>query len=201
MHMIDDAPSISTRMVKQAEAQRLANTYVTSQISPSLFVADRASYHETHNTWLLMICCADGPLHTIEVERQSGQVVPLTPQQICLVRERAAMAAARGCHRLPVDADGYVLAEYARRRASWYLDANLSMFFCATEPVFVPGASPLWQMTILFQQYDIGPFTMGLIDVDAYTGEPLPLTDAELTQIRERTSAIIRHQTPTPTAG
>jgi hypothetical protein len=102
---------------------------------------------------------------------------------------------------LPRDEDGYVLAEYARQRATEYLDANLSMFYYAAEPLFVPGEAPTWQMTILFQMYDVGPLTIGAMRVNAYTGEPVALPDAELTQIRERTSAIIRNQTPTTARG
>lgn len=111
------------------------------------------------------------------------------------------MAAARNHHVLPVDKHGYVLAEYARRRASWYLDANLSLFFSAADPVVVPGDPPTWQMTIVFKMYDVGPLTLGVMDVDAQTGEPVSLTDEELTRIRERTSAIIRRQTSTTKPG
>jgi len=197
MEITINATAGSTPMVNEIEAKRVAGTYVITQIAPALFVSDRASYHKAHDTWLLMICCAEGSLHTLEVEAQTGQVVPLTQEQICLVRQRAAIAASRRSHTLPRDEDGYVLAEYARQRANWYLDANLSMFFYAAEPLFVPGKTPTWQMTILFQMYDVGPFTMGAIRVNACTGEPVALPDAELIQIRERTSAIIRNQTPT----
>lgn len=197
MQLTFDVTVGSTPIVNEAEAKRAAGTYVVTQIAPTLFVSDWASYHKAHDTWLLMIRCAEGSLHTLEVEAQTGQVVPLTQAQICLVRQRATMAAARRSHTLPRDEDGYILAEYARQRANWYLDANLSMFFYAAEPQFVPGVTPTWQMTILFQMYDVGPFNIGTMHVNACTGEPVALPDAELTQIRERTSAIIRTQTPT----
>jgi hypothetical protein len=201
MQITMNTTAASTFMVDETEAKRLANMYVTTQIAQALFVSDRASYHKAHDTWLLMIRCARSPLHTLEVKAQTGQVIPLTQEQIYLVRQRAAIVAARGCHMLPRDEDGYVLAEYARQRATEYLDANLSMFYYAAEPLFVPGEAPTWQMTILFQMYDVGPLTIGAMRVNAYTGEPVAQPDAELTQIRERTSAIIRNQTPTTARG
>ncbi|MFN8494797.1 MAG: hypothetical protein U0350_44755 [Caldilineaceae bacterium] len=181
----------------QAEAQCVAREYVTTQIDPRLRLSDRASYRHIDDTWLFVVRSEHGALHSIQVKAQTGKVVPLTEAQIRLVRERAAIAMARSRHVLPVDQQGYVLAEYARRKASEYLDVHLSMFFTATEPLFIPSNPPIWQLTILFKMYNIGPFTLGIMDVDARTGEPMSLTDEELTRIRERTSAIIRSQTPT----
>lgn len=201
MQVTMNATAASTFVVNETEAKRLAGMYVTTQIAPALFVSDRASYHKAHDTWLLMIRCAESSLHTLEVKAQTGQVVPLTQEQICLVRQRAAIASARSCHTLPYDEDGYVVAEYARQRANEYLDASLSMFYYAADPLFVPGEAPTWQMTILFQMYGVGPLTIGTMHVNAYTGEPVALPDAELTQIRECTSTIIRNQTPTTARG
>jgi hypothetical protein len=201
MQTVLDVPTTSTATVSQADAQRVASEYVTRHIDSALLVSDRASYRRTNDTWLLLIRSTHGALHPIEVETQTGKVVPLTEAQIRLVRERAAIAEARSRNVLPADAHGYILAEYARRRASRYLDAQLSMYFSAIDPVFVPGDPAHWQVTIVFKMYDIGPITLGIMEVDARTGEPVPLTDEELTQIRERTSAIIRHQTSAPATG
>lgn len=197
MQTVLDRPT-SPPAVSQEDAQRVASEYITRHIDPTLLVSDRASYHSSNDTWLLLIRCTHGALHPIEVETQTGKVVPLTEAQIRLVRERAAITEARSRNILPTDAQGYILAEYARRRASGYLDAQLSMYFSAIDPVFVPGEPAHWQVTIVFKMYDIGPITLGIMEVDARTGEPAPLTDEELTRIRERTSAIIRHQTPAP---
>lgn len=185
----------------QAEAQRRAMEYVTAQIDPKLRLSDHASYRHADDTWLFLIRSDYGALHSIQVKAETGKVVPLTEAQICLVRERAAIAMARSQRVLPVNQQGYVLAEYARRKASEYLDANLSMFFTATEPLFVPGNLPIWQLTIVFKMYNVGPLTLGIIDVNAHTGEPVALTNEELTRIRERASAIIRHQTSTTEPG
>jgi hypothetical protein len=108
--------------------------------------------------------------------------------------------AARKEGELPVNEQGYVLGEYARRRASRYLGEQLSMFYEGTEPILVPGDRPVWQVTIVFKMYDVGPFTLGVLDIDAKTGEPIPLTTEQIESIREQTRATIRHQTPAPAA-
>lgn len=180
-----------------AEAQCRAMEYVTAQIDPKLCLSEHASYRHVDDTWLFLIRSEYGALHSIQVNAQTGKVIPLTQAQIHLVRERAAIAMARRQHVLPTNQQGYVLAEYARRKASEYLDANLSMFFTATEPMFVPSNPPIWQTTIVFKMYNVGPFTLGIMDVNAHTGEPVALTNEELTRIRERTSVIIRYQTST----
>jgi hypothetical protein len=187
--------------VSEADARRAAREYIASQIDPTLFISERAAYRNVNHTWLLLIRSQQHTLHALEVEAQTGKVVPLTAPQIRLVRERAAIAEARGHNVLPVDECGHVLAEYARQNARWYLDATFSMYFDAVNPVFFPTEPPLWQMTILFQMYDIGPLVFGVLDVNAHTGQPLPLPDQTIHQIRERASAIIRYQTPTTNSG
>jgi hypothetical protein len=87
---------------------------------------------------------------------------------------------------LPVAAQGHVLGEYARRRAERYLGDHLALFFHAAELLFVPGDPLRWQVTIVFKRYELGPFTLGVMDVDALTGKPLPLTKPQIKRIRER---------------
>jgi hypothetical protein len=94
-----------------------------------------------------------------------------------------------------------VLGEYARRRASGYLDDQISIFYSGADSVFVPANPPVWQVTIVFKLYDQSPYTFGVLDVDASTGEPVPLPAELIEQVRERTCAIIGHTTPATTAG
>jgi hypothetical protein len=118
-----------------------------------------------------------------------------------VIREKAAIMAARKQGRAPVDEFGFVLGEYARRQASGYLDDQISMFYGGTDPIFVPGDPPVWQVTIVFKMYDQGPFALGVMDVDARTGEPIPLAPEHIKRIQERTRAIIGHQTPASAEG
>jgi hypothetical protein len=135
----------------------------------------------------------------IQIDALTNAVIPLTGAELRKVREKAAILATRKQGGLPRDEHGTVLAEYARRQANSYLDEHLSMFYRGVDPVYIPGEPAVWQVTIVFKRYHVGPFTLGVLDVNATTGEPTPLPKRQLKRIRERTRAIIRHQAP-PTA-
>jgi hypothetical protein len=199
MQTVLDVPTTSTATVSQADAQRVASAYVTAYVDPSFKVIDGARYYSKplgREIWRFFIRSKHSAVGIIQVDALTGTVIRLTNDEIRAVREKAAILAARQQGVLPIDAHGYVLAEYARRRASSYLDEHLSMFYGGTDPVFVTGEPPVWQVTIVFQMYDEGPFTLGVLDIDAKTGNPIPLSTRQIKRIRERTSAIIRHQTP-----
>ena len=193
-----------TPPVSETDAQQAARDYVAAYLDPAFEVVEGTRFHHKslgREIWQFIIRCVQGPLGAIAVDVRTGAVIPLDDDRLRVVREKAAMYAARKRNVLPVDADGYVLGEYARRQVSSYLDEHISLFYEGADPVFVPGEPPVWQVTIVFKQYHLGPFFLGVIDVDAQTGEPLPLTTKQIKRIRERTRAIIRHQTPTPAAG
>jgi hypothetical protein len=175
--------------------------YVADHIDPTFEVVKGAQYYHKsleQEVWQFIIRCAHGPLDAIHISVQTGAIIPPTSEQVRVIREKAALLAARKQGVLPIDEQGYVLGEYARRRASRYLGDRLSMFYDGANPIFVPGDPALWQVTIVFKMYDVGPFILGLLDVHAKTGEPLPLPTEQIEHIRERTRAIIRHQTPAP---
>jgi hypothetical protein len=198
-----DVPTPTLLTVSQVDAQRAAMDYVADHIDPTFEVVKGARYFHKplgQEIWQFIIRCAHGPLDAIHVSAQTGAIIPLTSQQVRVVREKAVLLAARKEGELPVDEQGYVLGEYARRRASRYLGDQLSMFYEGTEPILVPGDLPVWQVTIVFKMYGIGPFTLGVLDIDAKTGEPISLTTEQIESIRERTRAIIRHQTPASAA-
>jgi hypothetical protein len=192
-----------TPNVREVDAQSAARDYVTTHIDPSFTVVDdvhdqRQPLHR--ESWRFFICCEHGPLRTLEVDAGTGKVIPLTSDEIHVMREKAAIFAARKQGVLPLNEQGYVLAEYARRQADAYLGDHIAMFFNATDPVFVPGAPPRWQVTIVFKRYHLGPFTLGVMDVDAQTGDPIPLTKRYLKRIRERAHALVQFHTQTAAA-
>lgn len=118
-----DVPAL-TPAVSEADAQQAARDYVAAYLDPAFEVVSDTHYHRQpiqRATWRFFIRCAYGPLRTIEMDAQSGQVVRLTDDEICVLREKAAIWAAAQQGVLPVDAHGYVLGEYARRRAEQYL--------------------------------------------------------------------------------
>jgi hypothetical protein len=197
-----ERPIISTATVSEADAQRAASAYVATHLDPVLEVVDGARYHSKplqREVWRFFVRCAQGPVGALRVDVETGAVIQLTDAEICAVREKAAILVAKQRGTLPADERGYVLAEYARRQASSYLNEHLSMFYGGVNPIFVPGESPVWQVTIVFKRYEVGPFTLGVLDIDAKTGHPIPLSAKQIKRIRERTRAIIRPQT-SPTA-
>jgi hypothetical protein len=125
----------------------------------------------------------------------------LTADELRIVQERALIAEAESRGELPVAAQGYVPAEYARRRANGYLTDHLSLHYSATHGTFVPLNRPIWQFAIRFRLPRLNRAeSMGTLSVDAQTGEPIPLTTEQLEHIRDRTHALIRGQ-PSATAG
>ena len=100
----------------KTEAQQSANEYVTRYIDPSFTVVDGVYFHSKllgRDVWQFMIRCAYAPLDAIEVEPQTGVVIPLTQDKIRAIREKALIAEARIHGVRPLDEHGYVLAEYA----------------------------------------------------------------------------------------
>jgi hypothetical protein len=200
--MEDATPTLLA--VNQVDARRAAIDYVADQIDSSFEVVDGAQYYSkplSRKVWRFFVRCEHGPLGAIYVDAHTGDVIPLTGNAIRVIREKAEIMAARKQGRAPVNEQGFVLGEYARRQASGYLDDQISMFYGGADPIFVPGDPPVWQVTIVFKMYDQGPFALGLMDVDARTGEPIPLAPEHIKRIQERTCAIIRHQTPASTEG
>lgn len=197
-----DAPGMP--VVNQGIARQTASDYVATMIDPLFTLVESGQYYHKplmRTVWQFIIRCADGPLHPIYVDLQNGEVIPLSPPDIQMVREKAAILAAEKQHQLPVDQQGYVLAEYARRKANSYLGREVSLFYSVTNGVFIPLVRPIWQFMIQVQLPRLGTLgMMGAIDVDAQTGEVMPLTRKQIKQIRERADALVQFHTQTPAA-
>lgn len=203
MQTILDTSTAIRPTISLAEAQRAASAYVATQIDPAFVVVDGVLHHHQsldQEVWRFFVCCEHGPVGIVQIDARSGEAILLTADEIRLTREKAAIYAARKQGRLPLNDQGYVLGEYARRRADRYLGDHIAMFFNAADPVFVLGDPPRWQVTIVFQRYHRRPFTLGVMDVDAKTGEPIPLTKPQRKRISERAHALVQLQTQTAAA-
>lgn len=198
-----DTPTANLRTISLTDALEIARHYVATLIDPTFVViSDRNSHPQANmrGVWRFWVRCAAGPLNVIDVDAPTGAVQPFTEHEIRVIREKAAVLAANKAGVLPLDQRGYVLGEYARRRANRYLGDHIAMYFGAADPVFVTGAPPCWQVTIVFKMYDIGPLTVGTLAVDAKSGEPQALTTQQIQQIKERAHAFVELQTQTTTA-
>jgi len=132
----------------------------------------------------------------LQLETETSQVIPLSSEEIREIHECTAWYAARRRGELARDENGYILRQQGRRLASQWLDDHLSMKFYASGGLFIPIEHPLWQYNIVFKLKNLKIEPIGLIEVNAYSGEIEPIHSEQLQNIRERTHAIIRHQKP-----
>ena len=197
-HLLDHPPVVS-----QATARQAAVAYVHANLDPAFQVAEGTRYRHKifeREVWQFIICSAHGPLDALYVDAETGVVIPLTLDEIHVRRERARIAEARRRGVLPIDDRGYVLAEYARRTANGYLSMEVSLFCYATDAVLIPLARPLWQFAIRFGLPHLGELgLLGLLDVDAQSGDPIPLSTEQIERMRVRADALVEFQTQ-PTA-
>jgi hypothetical protein len=179
---------------------QIARRYVTTQLGAAFVISRPKLLHKENIWWALVqyqVAEQSRPIGVgqIRIDAQTGEVLPLRYDEIQVMREKAALLEAKQHGTLPVDAQGYVLGEYARKQANRYLWDHLSMYYRADDPVFVLGEPPLWQVTIVFKMYELGPFPLGIMTIDGESGMPFPLTEQEITKIKERVHAIIGRQT------
>ncbi|RIK27513.1 MAG: hypothetical protein DCC55_39375 [Chloroflexi bacterium] len=196
--LIDSEPvsEIQGALVTQTEAKSAAAAYVATHLDPTFEVTgdlpSRSQPGDDDKRWRFFVSCVYGPLASIFVDAKTGTVIPLTATEIGLIHEKAAILRCRSLGVLPVNDQGYVLGEYARKRAQRYLSDAIAMFFEGADPVLVDGEQAVWQVTIVFKMYEIGPVALGTLDIDALTGEPFPLTTEQIKQIKERANAIVK---------
>jgi hypothetical protein len=192
--MIDDVlDDIGKISVPEQTAQRIAAAFVEATFGKTFAVVNSAHYYskpEQRALWRFFIRCEHGPLGVIYVDPQSGQVLPWTADEMRIVQEKAALLHARHQGVLPLDQEGYVLREYARRQANSYLSMVVGLQVIATDPIFVPLDRPIWQFLVelrLPRTGTVGIF--GMLDVDACSGEVIPLTNDQIQQIWKRGNA------------
>lgn len=93
-----------------------------------------------------------------------------------------------------------ITEDQARRRANGYLTKAVSMYFGAVDPLFLPLESPVWQISIIFLRNQLGPVHLGFLDVDAQTGQVVPLSDQQIHQLRQRAHAYVTSHSLSTTA-
>ncbi|MCB0064269.1 MAG: hypothetical protein KDE19_19230 [Caldilineaceae bacterium] len=137
---------------------------------------------------------------TLQIDGDSGQVIPWTDAEQRDATERILIAQAKARNRLPLR-DGYIPQLFACQQANFYLGKEVGLLFAAIDPVFVPIDDPVWQLSIMFRlpaRGDLG--VLGTVDVDAKTGAVCPLNPQQIQQIQRRANAIARYQTQSTTS-
>ncbi len=82
----------------------------------------------------------------------------------------------------------------ARRRVNGYLAMRVMMAVLGGEPVLILGQRPVWRVPARFSppgMKNAAPTIIGSIDVDANSGEVIPLTDAQIEAMRLLANAIV----------
>ena len=81
----------------------------------------------------------------------------------------------------------------ARRAVNAYLGRYVGISFGAVAGVFIPLTVPIWQFAIELRLPRLGELgIMGTVDVNAETGEPLPLAPSEIQKIQDRANVIVQ---------
>jgi hypothetical protein len=112
-------------------------------------------------------------------------VVPLTDEQLRTVKEAGAVQAAQARGELARDEQGYVLRSHARIKASVWISDRVDLKVGATGGAFLPLDPPVWRFAIDCQLADRHLDPLGVINVNAKTGQVVPLSDEQLEAIRE----------------
>ncbi|MBX3059009.1 MAG: hypothetical protein KF770_21285 [Anaerolineae bacterium] len=88
--------------------------------------------------------------------------------------------------------------DIARRRANGYFAQEVALFVVAGEPVLVLGEPSVWRIPAILRLRGFGEVaTVGSLNVNAHTGEPLPLTSEQIEEIRKRANELAARFTPT----
>jgi hypothetical protein len=119
----------------------------------------------------------------LHIDGRSHRVTPLAEEEQQKAKERILIAIAGARGELPLQ-DGYVPRLFACRRAGIYLDEHVGFFFTPVDGIFIPLDRPVWQFSLQFRLPHSG--NLGLldtIDVDAQTGNVIPLPPQQITDL------------------
>lgn len=87
----------------------------------------------------------------------------------------------------------YVTGTEAKRRAQGYLTVEVAMALRPGEPSLVGGLKPVWRMPVWLHLRGFGQVeSLGSVDVDAATGEVVPLSLVEIQKMQDGADAIAR---------
>lgn len=182
MQTTTDSPSTIPATVSFTVAQRAADTYLFTTIAPGIETASPILAPGDRPTWRMRVRVCQRELTTtvgtIDVDAQTGQVVPLTAEQVEDMRDRLKehTGAAKG-----------IVRPRAQMNANGYLADHVSLSAKADRPVFVAGDRPVWRATVFLRLRGHGRVCdLGVIDVDAQTGEVVPLPKNQLRAMRKR---------------
>lgn len=194
-------------LVSKTDAQRIATLYVARHFGAEFSVGE-IFFHESLPAWSFFIqrhfADLDRPVEAgrISIDAHTGQIVPLTADEILDIQERAIMLAERRRgHRLAYTSDGLLLSYQAKMKAKLYISDEIA-FFADTEgrPTLIPGTPPVWRVeTVVHLREQQRSIPVGPIDVNAITGEVIALSPIQLQCRRQKVehAASVAQLSPT----
>lgn len=79
----------------------------------------------------------------------------------------------------------------AKRNANGYLSMDVAMAIVADEPILIWGERPVWRMTTSLLLDEWGRVAqVGAIDVDAMTGDVIPLTPNQIQKMQDKANEL-----------
>lgn len=86
--------------------------------------------------------------------------------------------------------------EVARRRVNGYLGLEVALFMTGDEPMLILGERPIWRVPTSLRLRGFGKVAaVGAVDVDAVTGQVLPLSEDQINKMRAYANVIATHLT------
>jgi hypothetical protein len=144
--------------------------------------------------WWIRIRCQhpelDEPLvvGSFWVDALTGQITPLTLAEIKDIQERASILIAHRQQGEARDANGFILPSQAKVKATGYVAEHIAFFARAEgQPQWLEGVPPLWRVAIAMWLRGQGNVCdLGFVDVNAISGDILPLSEDELATRQKR---------------
>lgn len=182
-HQTASQSTISQQMVR-----RSAEKYIEQSLG-SNFQLQEPKFQ--YGRWTVGLLYSDGnelqPIYVgfLRTDEETGHVDELTADEIWDIKERAKYRAAKERGEIGRTDDGHILPYRARIVVNSHLGNTFTMFAgSAGRPELIEGEPDRWRVQATFKLPSHKEKTyLGTVDVDAVTGEVIPLTDTELAEM------------------
>lgn len=178
----------------QADAQCLADKFVMDRLGPNFYAYD-PQWMEQNRSWSFFIQCRfpdlDRPIVAgrLHVDAEAGHICGMDEDELLTIQECAQIQAQRQRgHRLAYNAEGLILPYHAQIKAGVYVSDEIA-FFAGAEgrPVLIDSEPSVWRVATVLRLRNRGiVIPLGPVDVNAVTGEVIPLPSHELQTRRKR---------------
>ncbi|MBV7326842.1 hypothetical protein KFU94_00995 [Chloroflexi bacterium TSY] len=183
--------------------QEVANKYISDVFGDSYFI-EKGNKRDHGWNFTVQVQRDDisfSPMVGWLTISNDGQVENLSEDRIRDMKESAEVYAAkeRG-DTFARDQNGYVLRYHARIKANTWTTNYIDHKLGARGGIFIPVETPLWRFMIKDSLVGAVDHPLDFIDVNAVTGEVIPLTEHQIAKIVGELCATRRLQKQTATA-